>query len=283
MTQTIHSSSSEHTPHVSLQRDSPELASTYEQVSTRQFNHGKLLIEALGVKPGDRVLDVGCGTGRLGDHVAELVAPGGEVVGVDPLPLRIEIAARKNPRFHARVGRAEDLSQFEDASFDAAYANSVLHWVSDKAKALRELSRVLKPGGRVAVNSADALRGHQSANLVRQAVLEEGLDDAAAASGFGTNFRVGGDTLGQLLRDAGFTDVHVTPHTFVDEVCDVDDLISWSTSSSFGNFLADLTHEQRARVRNRLAQKLEAMRTDGVIRLERYLVFATATNSSARA
>jgi len=282
MTQTSHAAPLTHTPPVSLQLDSPELASTYEQVSIRQYNHGKLLIAALGVKSGDRVLDVGCGTGRLGDHVADLVAPSGEVVGVDPLPLRIEIAARKNPRFRASVGRAENLSQFKDASFDAAYANSVFHWVSDKPKALRELARVLKPGGRVAVNSADAERGHQSAALVREAVLEEGLNDAAAASGFGTNYRVDAAQLGQLLRDAGFTSVEVTPHTFVDEVRDVDDLIAWSTSSSFGNFLADLSPDQRTQVRKRLSQKLEARRSDGVIRLERYLVFATATKPSAQ-
>src|SRR5688572_22204259 len=103
---------------VSLGLDSEELASTYERVGTRQFNHGKLLIAALAPRPGERGLDIGCGTGRLGDYVAGLVAPDGEVVGVDPLPLRIDIAARKNRRFSASVGRAEDLSRFAPESFD---------------------------------------------------------------------------------------------------------------------------------------------------------------------
>jgi len=76
---------------VSLDLDSPELAATYDQVSVRQFNHGKVLIGALGIKPGERVLDVGCGTGRLGAYVAGLVAPAGSVVGVDPLPLRVAL------------------------------------------------------------------------------------------------------------------------------------------------------------------------------------------------
>jgi arsenite methyltransferase len=267
-------------PNVSLDLDSPELASTYDRVSTRQFNHGKVLIEALHPARGERILDVGCGTGRLGDHVAWLVAPDGEVVGVDPLPLRIELAARKNPRLSALVGRAEDLTAFADASFDVVYANSVFHWVADKPRALREALRVLKPGGRIGVNSADGERPHQSAHLVREAVLEEGLSDVAAANGFGTNFRVTGPELQGLLRDAGFEELQVSPHTFVDDLAGVDDLIAWSTSSSFGNFLSDLDGEQRARVRDRLARKLETRRTKDGLRLERYLVFATARKPS---
>jgi len=262
--------------HVSLELDSAELATTYDETSTRQFNHGKLLIAALAPKPGERALDIGCGTGRLGEYVANLVAPSGEVIGVDPLPLRIGIASRKNPRFSASVGRAEDLSQFADASFDVAYSNSVFHWVLDKDRASREALRVLKPGGRFGVNSADADRPHESQRIVREALIEEGLGRADGANALGTNYRVNAAELERLLRAAGFKDVDVKAHTFVDDVAGVDDLIAWSTSSSFGNFLSDLSPAEHARVRDRLERKLEAQRQNGVIQLERYLVFATA-------
>jgi arsenite methyltransferase len=102
----------------------------------------------------------------------------------------------------------------------------------------------------------------------------------AAANGFGTNFRVTGPELQGLLGDAGFEDVQVSPHTFVDDLAGVDDLIAWSTSSSFGNFLSDLDGEQRGRVRDRLARKLETRRTKDGLRLERYLVFAIARKPS---
>jgi ubiquinone/menaquinone biosynthesis C-methylase UbiE len=260
---------------ISLELDSAELAQTYDVTSTRQFNHGKLLIASLHPQPGERVLDVGCGTGRLGEYVANLIAPNGEVQGIDPLPLRIDLAARKNPRFHPSVGRAEDLSAFPDAGFDVVYSNSVFHWVQDKPQALREALRVLKPGGRVGLNSADEDRPHQSAALYREAVLEEGFD-IAEASAFGTNFRVTGAALHKLLEEAGFERVEVVAHTFVDEIADADDLIAWSKSSSFGNFLSELNPEQHTRVRVRLQEKLEAFRgSDGKITLERYLVFAT--------
>jgi arsenite methyltransferase len=261
---------------VSLNLDSAELAATYDEVSVRQFNHGKILIAELGLKSGERVLDIGCGTGRLGAYVADLVAPRGEVLGIDPLPLRIDLAARKNSRFKPSVGRAEDLSAFADASFDAAYANSVFHWVADKPKALREARRVLKSGGRFGVNSADADRQHQSAVLVREAVIEVGLEQAHSADTAGVNYRVNAAELERLLKEAGFQDIRVTPHTFVDDVSGADDLFAWSKSSSFGNFLSDLEPAQLTRVRERLSHKLEALRTPSGIQLERHLVFATA-------
>lgn len=261
---------------VSLELDSPELAAAYDEVGTRQFNHGKVLIQSVGVQPGERVLDVGCGTGRLGQYVAELVGPAGEVLGIDPLPLRIEIAGRKHPRFRASVGRAEDLSAFTDRSFDLVYANSVFHWVADKPKALREALRVLRPGGRIAVNSADGDRAHQSVELVRQALVEEGLSDAAAARENGQHYRVNAAQLQALLEGAGFQQVAVTAHTFVDDVGGADDLIRWSTSSSFGNFLKELDGAQRQRVRDRLEAKLQATRGARGSQLERYLVFAIA-------
>jgi arsenite methyltransferase len=272
----VTSSSGARSSSVSLALDSEELAATYDRVSTRQFNHGRLLVAALAPRSGEHVLDVGCGTGRLGDHVARLVAPAGRVVGIDPLPLRIDIAARKNPGFEAEVGRAEDLSGFPDASFDVVYMNSVFHWIEDKARALGEVRRVLKPGGRFGVNSADANRPHQSAVLVREVALEEGLTHAKVASAFGTNFRVGGQELAELVAAAGFVDVDVQSHTFVDTLEGVDELMAWSKSSSFGNFLADLDAGELQRVRARLSQKLESARTPEGIQLERYLVFATA-------
>ena len=261
---------------ISLALDSIELANTYERVSTRQFDHGKVLIAALAPRPGERVLDVGCGTGRLGDYVAGLVAPTGEVIGIDPLPLRVDIAARKHPLFRASVGRAEDLSQFADESFDVVYLNSVFHWIADKARTLAEVQRVLVPGGRFGVNSADASRPHQSAALVRQAAIAEGLEHRRVANALGTNYRVGREGLAELLVGAGFADVSVEPHTFVDTLTGVDDLIAWSESSSFGNFLADLGADERARLRRRLERELEAHRGPGGIQLERYLVFGTA-------
>jgi len=81
---------------LSLALDTPDLARNYEQVSTdRQFKAGKVLIEKLALRSGERVLDVGSGTGLLSEYVADCVGATGSVLAIDPLPLRIEIARRK--------------------------------------------------------------------------------------------------------------------------------------------------------------------------------------------
>lgn len=263
-------------PRIRLELDSRELALTYELVSGRQLAHGKVLVGALLLKPGERVLDVGCGTGRLGEYVASLVAPDGEVFAIDPLPFRVELATGRHPRLHASVGRGEDLSAFADDSFDAVYLNSVLHWIEDKARALSEVARVLKPGGRLAVNSADADRPHQSGQLIREALRELGLHAAARNSALGTRYRVNARALSRLLKDAGLVNTQIQAHTFVDAIGDVDDIFAWSQSSSFGNFLYGLSDDDRQRVRACLAKKLERMRHNQEVELERYLVFASA-------
>jgi SAM-dependent methyltransferase len=104
------------------------------------------------LRPGDHVLDVGCGTGVLTRRAADAVGPAGEVWGIDPAPDMIRIAmqgatqTRNSGRF--RVAATEALP-FEDASFDAVLASLVIHHLPPdlKSAGLREIRRVLKPGG----------------------------------------------------------------------------------------------------------------------------------------
>src|SRR5215218_1410938 len=137
----------------SFAHDNRHLAETYDRVSDLQFEGGKQLIERLGLEEGARVLDVGCGTGRLTRWIAERLGPKGSVVGIDPLEHRITVARSEAGPVRFEVGQAEELGAFEDSSFDAVCLSSVLHWVADKARALAEIRRVLRPGGRVALTT----------------------------------------------------------------------------------------------------------------------------------
>jgi arsenite methyltransferase len=262
---------------VSLALDSNQLAETYDRVGERQFNHGTQLVEALQVRPGERVLDVGCGTGRLAAYVAKLVGPSGKVDAVDPLPLRVALAQKKGPaNLTATVAAAEDLSDFADGSFDVVLLNSVFHWLPEKRTPLREAYRVLKPGGRLGISTAAADRPHDFEVLLKQIFSSSDLADVAEVPS-GTTHKVSSSELRELLVAAGFSDVDVQIRSFIDHFDNTEAVITFNVASSFGNFLSDLLPEQRALTHALLETELEKRRDARGIVLQRNLSFALGT------
>src|SRR5512138_1646052 len=109
-------------------------------------------IQFLKVASGSRVLEVGSGLGILAAQVAA-AAPGVDVAGVEISAAQIAAASR-SPRVAYEQGDAHHLD-FPDASFDLVYARYLLEHVADPGRVLREMRRVTKPGGRVAVCEND--------------------------------------------------------------------------------------------------------------------------------
>jgi ubiquinone/menaquinone biosynthesis C-methylase UbiE len=249
--------------------DSRSLAETYDRVSDLQFEGGKRLVERLGLEEGAHVLDVGCGTGRLAHWIAERVGARGAVTGIDPLEERIDIARSRGGAARFEVGQAEDLRAFEDASFDRVCMSSVLHWVEDKAKALAEVRRVLRPGGLLGVTTSP----HELARATTLGLVLAPLLARAPYAG-----RVDPSMLTFAKRDCTTTDLvslvlesrlelvelHVMQRTRTHASGEA--VLDFIEASAFGTFLRPVPEDLRRSLRADLIAAFDAQRgRDGVV------------------
>lgn len=166
-----------------------------------------LLLRESGIEPGMRVLDLGTGLGHVALAVAELVGPGGSVVGIDQAAPLLEIAEQRRTAAGADNVRfvEADVRTFEpDESFDALVGRLILFHLPDAVAVLRHHSAALRPGGLVVALDFDigAVRSEPETPLVTtvRAWVEDAFRHAQAAPRIGAR-------LALLLREAGFLDV----------------------------------------------------------------------------
>jgi len=134
---------------------------------------GTPLIGMAEIKPGDRVLDLGCGDGAL---TVQLLAEGCSVVGVDASAEQIEAARARG--LDARVMSGEALEFTEE--FDIVFSNAALHWMKNQAAAIDGIWRALKPGGRVIAEMGGGDNVSRIARALETALDDRGFDSKAA-------------------------------------------------------------------------------------------------------
>ena len=260
--------------------DTPELAERYDRISDSQFEKGSLLLEKMGLRKGDMVLDVGCGTGRLALHASGIVGTSGKVFGLDPSPPRVRIAEDKlkdlaldNVRF--MKGQGEDLCLFSDNIFDYVYYSSVFHWIEDKRTALKEAYRVLKPGGKVGMTTGDRDNSFTLRAITNELIAREPYRDRVKADDDASKPVTKGE-LRELLAESGFVDVEIDQKETKRYYATPKEAFEFSEASSFGNALMHIPESLRAQAMEDIAVQLEKRRTPSGIELLSGSLFAIA-------
>ncbi len=184
-------------------------ARTYEAIFVPALfrEWGPRLVAAAGIRPGDRVLDVACGTGALTRAVAGAVGSAGRVTGLDPNRGMLAVARELAAAIEWRHGAAEALP-FPDGTFDRVVSQFGLMFFSDRAGALREMRRVLRPGGGLAVAVWASL--DDTPAYAAEVALLERLAGPEAGNALKAPFVLGDpDELLALFAEAGLPDATV--------------------------------------------------------------------------
>jgi SAM-dependent methyltransferase len=216
-----------------------------------------------GVRNGDRVVDVGTGTGAVAAAVAAAM-PASEIVGVDPAEAFISYAQKNISSSHVRfeVGDAQSL-RFPDASFDQTTALLVMNFVPDPEKALREMRRVTRPEGVISACVWDYDAGMEMIRFFWDEVVA--LEPSMAVKDQRNMKFARRGELGELWRKVGLVNVGEKPLVIEQRFASFDDY--WQPflgqTGAAGAFVAGLSEERRGQLETRLRRRVLGDREDG--------------------
>ncbi|CAN5215023.1 methyltransferase domain-containing protein [soil metagenome] len=200
------------------------------------------VVRAADIRRGQSVLDVACGTGVLAREAAPITGAAREVTGLDRNEGMLAVARRLAPGINWQSGLAEALP-FADQSFDRVFSQFGLMFFDDRAAALREMRRVMKPGGSMHVAVWDAL--DRTPGYAAMVNLLNRLFGAQTADALRAPFVLGDPgTLRKILADAGLTDPRLV--TF-DVTARFPSLEAWVHTDIKGWTLANLIDDDQYR------------------------------------
>lgn len=260
-------------------------APTYDQTGVEFFSRvGAELIGAAGLRPGDRVLDVGSGRGANLFPAAGAVGPEGSVTGVDLAPGMVaetaaEIERRGITNATVRVGDAE-APDFPEGGFDAVLAGFVLFFLPDAPGAVGRYARLLRPGGRLAVSTFQEMSAEEQASRQR---IADGMRSlwppapAAPATGAPPEARLRTrESIADLLAPAGFTDLTFAEREVPLRFTTLDQYWRWMWSQGMRAMLERIPADRLDAAQDVIAEELDRLREDGVITLRMRVRLTTA-------
>ena len=242
-----------------------EAAASYDSVGVDFFTPmGAELVHRAAIRPGEHVLDVGCGRGAVLLAAAAATGPAGRVVGIDLAPGMVERTAAATtdlPSVSVHLGDAQ-APAFEPGSFDVVTAGLVLFFLPDPPAALAAYRRLLRPGGRLAFSSfaaydpryeraMKAVAAHAPGQAPPRAVAEMFRSEAALRAAL-----------------AAYAGVRITEFTQVSRFADAGQWMTWLGSHGGRQLIRAIPAERLPAATEAAAAELAAARADdGTIRL----------------
>ncbi|WP_331376671.1 class I SAM-dependent methyltransferase [Sinorhizobium chiapasense] len=241
-------------------------AAGYEQLMGRWSQRlAPLFIEFSGLADGEKVLDVGCGTGSLTFALARTAGPA-EITAIDYSPVFVQEASRRNTDPRVKIRQADACAlPFEDGTFDRALALLVLHFVPEADKAVAEMRRVVRPGGVVAAAVWDHLGGMPGMRMMVDTVaaLGEGGRQLRERYCFQPMMQPG--EMKRTFVEQGLVDVSETQLMIRMDYQNFDDY--WAPIAAgegpLGKYVMALGATERARTDAAVRDAYEAGRPDG--------------------
>lgn len=196
---------------------------SFEKLKKTAINYENLMVPALfvswsqrlldeaGVKPGDRILDVACGTGIVARTALKRTGSNSSTVtGLDPNPGMLAVAEDIAPGPEWKEGMAEKIP-FEDESFDVVVSQFGLMFFRDRGAALQEMVRVLAPGGKLVVSVFDSLDNNPGYSVMTEIFASVAGEEVAQA--LRGPFSLGDtEELKTLCSESGISSIEVTTH-----------------------------------------------------------------------
>jgi ubiquinone/menaquinone biosynthesis C-methylase UbiE len=230
-----------------------QLAPEYDVAGCFAY-YGRRLVEAVGVEPGQRVLDIASGRGAVLFPAAEWVGEAGHVEGIDLAEGMVQAvnadAERRGLRVRVRQMDAESLD-FPDATFDRVLCGFGIMFLPDQPRGLHEFRRVLRPGGRVGISTWQKAEAHDLGFV---------LNSLGIVTGPNPGWITEPTVLAALLSEAGFSNVQVSEDTHRFHHADLDAYWRAARGTGMRRNIDALDAEQAARVRAALAEHLERYR-----------------------
>ena len=238
------------------------------------------LLAVANLQLGDRVLDVGCGTGLIARRAAEIVGATGSVAGIDVSPEMIAVAAARSEAGGTSVDwRSGDATAlpFPDGSFDVVLCQMTLMFIEDRLRAVQEMHRVLSEGGRVLISTPGRIQ--PTFERMEQAIVDHISPDLAGFVRMVFSMH-DPDVHRTLLRDTGFEHVESKIYTATfDLPAPAEFLWQYINLTPMGSFVANAPEAAKNAMEAQVTTTWAPYVRDGRTPVEQPMVLASGARS----